>query len=308
MTADTFVNFTPKQWEKFCETMLRHYYGPDNFQVVPDGDQGDHGLESYTYEGTIFQCYFPNPSYDIKKYKREVQKKINNDLKKLKEYEAGIKELIDDTVIKQWVLLTPQFRSKDLIKYCNRKANETVNNNISYLDNKNFRVKIETAESYEPSRTFALSIQMPQINIPLHNISGEEKNIWITDNTTFNNNISRKTLLLKGKEDKSFKNRITNKYIQLDKFLEQLRHDYPDVCASVEENALAQLEEINDQFIIDGDHKTLIKYIADSNKNAFNTHKNHLAKPNLQLLPFGYLSKWIAECDLDFIYEELEDD
>ena len=57
-------------------------------------------------------------------YKKRIQKKINDDLKKLKENEKEILKLIDDIKINQWVLLTPEFKSKDLISYCNKKKKE----------------------------------------------------------------------------------------------------------------------------------------------------------------------------------------
>ena len=52
-------NLSPKEWENFCEVMLRQHYGAKNFYPVPDQDGGDLGIEFYTADGTIFQCYYP---------------------------------------------------------------------------------------------------------------------------------------------------------------------------------------------------------------------------------------------------------
>ena len=127
-------DMTETEWEVFCEMMLRHHYGQPNFWSVPDEDSGDFGIEFYTADGTIFQCYYPDLSVDMKRYKQKIQKKINDDLKKLKEYEQGIGAMLGDIKINQWVLLTQELKSKDLLTYCNKKKKETIDKNISYIE------------------------------------------------------------------------------------------------------------------------------------------------------------------------------
>jgi hypothetical protein len=56
-------NLSPKEWEAFCEVMLRQHFGAKNFYPVPDQDSGDFGLEFFTVDGTLFQCYYPEQAY-----------------------------------------------------------------------------------------------------------------------------------------------------------------------------------------------------------------------------------------------------
>lgn len=82
---DIFIEqLTAKGWEGFCARMLRHHYGANNFWEVPDADRGDLGLEFFTIDGTIFQCYYPDKNAYMAAYKKKVQNKIGDDLKKLK--------------------------------------------------------------------------------------------------------------------------------------------------------------------------------------------------------------------------------
>ena len=37
-------NLSPKEWESFCEVMLRQHFGAKNFYTVPDQDGGDLGF------------------------------------------------------------------------------------------------------------------------------------------------------------------------------------------------------------------------------------------------------------------------
>lgn len=294
-------NMSPKGWEAFCEIMLRHHYGAKNFWSVPDEDSGDLGLEFYTVDGTIFQCYYPEPGVEMKVYKQKIQKKIREDLNKLKSNEKEIAKLLDDIVVNQWVLLTPELKSKDLISYCNKKKKETIGKNITYIDNDSFVVKIETADSYRDGMLYARSVYSTAIDIPLLEISDEEKAKWLSSNTEFSDNIERKSNTLMGSKADSFRGKVIERYIQIDKFLEQLRDEYPDLYELIEDSARAQLESMKEETLFtDAVDATFVKKVVDDNKEAFIKHSKYMSDKNLQSLSFGYLSKWIAECYMDF--------
>jgi len=299
--ASFIENMSPKEWEAFCEIMLRHHYGAKNFWIVPDQDGGDLGLEFYTIDGTIFQCYYPVQGVEMKVYKQKIQKKIREDLKKLKDNEKEIAKLMDDIVVSQWVLLTPENKSKDLIAYCNKKKKETVSENISYIDNNDFVVKIETAKTYRDGMLFAQSVYSSAIDIPLMEVTDEDKTKWLSGNSAFSNNIDRKSNSLMGEKSKIFKGKVIARYIQIDKFLEQLRDEHPDLYELIEDSARAQLENMQEAWLFeDKIDSEFVKGVVENNKQAFEKHSKFMSDKNMQSLSFGYLSKWIAECYMDF--------
>lgn len=294
-------NLSRKGWEEFCEVMLRKHYGAKNFYAVPDEDRGDLGLEFFTADGTIFQCYYPDKDVGMAAYKKKIQNKINDDLNKLKKNEQEILKLLDDIKINQWTLLTPELKSKDLIVYCNRKKKEVVSKEICYVDNNSFKVKIETASSYPDGKLYAQGVYNSSINIPLLTISDELKSDWLSSNSEFSSNIIRKSSRLMGARSEEFQNTIVSKYMQIDRFLEQLRDDHPDLHALIEDSARAQLESIKeDSLFLSSLDSEFVKKIVGDNKSAFSKHSKFMSDTNVQSLSFGYLSKWIAECYMDF--------
>lgn len=297
-------NMTEKEWEAFCEIMLRNHYGQPNFWSVPDKDSGDFGIEFYTADGTIFQCYYPDLSVDMRKYKQKIQTKINDDLKKLKEYEAGIGGMLGDIKVKQWVLLTQELKSKDLLVYCNKKKKETLAEDISYISDDAFQVKIETADSFPEGKLFAQNMYLKTINIPLWEVTEIDKSLWKGGNAEFSGNIVRKSNAMMGEDSDKFQDRIVTKYIQIDKFLDQLREDHPDLHNQIEDSARAQLESMQDESMLESDFdKEFVKKIIGSNKEAFEKYSKYLSDNNKQSLSYGFLSKWIAECYMDFVNE-----
>lgn len=299
--ASFIDNLSPKEWEVFCEDMLRYHYGARNFWLVPDQDSGDLGLEFFTVDGTLFQCYCPEHGVEMKMYKKKIQKKINDDLKKLKDNEHEISVLLDEILINQWVLLTPENKSKDLISYCNKKKKEIVSENISYIDNDNFIVKIETSDSYKDGKIYAQSVFTSAIDIPLLEVTEDEKLKWVSCNSEFSDNIGRKSDALMGESSSKFKGVVVEKYMQIDKFLESLRNDHPDLYALVEDSARAQLENMKETSVFSSSiDKEFVQNVVEENKKAFSKHSKIMSANNMQSLSFGYLSKWLAECYMDF--------
>lgn len=293
-------NLSPKEWEAFCEIMLRQHYGAKNFWAVPDEDGGDLGLEFYTIEGTLFQCYRPDKDVDMKAYKKKIQKKINDDLKKLKSNELKIHKMIDDVVVHQWVLLTPDFKSKDLITYCNKKKREVLAENISYINSDDFSVKIETAGTYPEGKLYAQGVYNKVIDIPLLSITDSEKEAWREGNSKFSNNVVRKSNALMGEDSKGFQDRVLTKYLQIEKFLDQLREEHPDLYEMIEDTARAQLENMKEDSFFSVNDKGFVRNIVDGNKSAFSKHSEFMSEKNVQSLSFGYLSRWLAHCYMDF--------
>ena len=294
---------TAKEWEGFCARMLRFHYGADNFWLVPDEDQGDLGLEFFTIDGTIFQCYFPEKNADMPAYKTKVQKKINDDLKKLKKNETEIEDVLHGVVIKvrRWILLIPVMKSRKLITYCNRKRTEHLKNPPSFIDTKHFQVKIETAESYPNGAFLARQLLSKAVDIPVAEVTESDQEIWKVGNTEFSGNIDRKSNKFMPENSIRFKGRVVEKYIQIDKFLEDLRENYPDIHLLIEDGARAQLERIKDGSLFeDALDKQFVKDVVRGNKQAFSKHDVFMSESNVGLLSIGYLSKWLAECYMDF--------
>lgn len=295
-----FENFSGDDWERFCETMLRNEYGVKYFWTVPAKDSGDLGIEFFTADGTIFQCYFPEKGKNMQDYKKSIQSKINKDLKKLHTNEGKISELLDSITINQWVLLIPDNESKDLITYCNKKKKEVIVKNIKFIENDKFIVKIETAESFPRGKIFASSVCSLTIDIPLKAISDTEKNNWKSNNSSFSDNIIRKSACLMGDQADNFEASIVENYIQNEMVLERLLDDYPDLFNLIEDSASAQLDLMKQDSLFTSPDSKFVQNVIKNNRDAFSMHSSLFSAKNIAAFPFGYLSKWIAECYMDF--------
>ena len=234
-------------------------------------------------------------------YKRNTRKKIRDDLRKLKKHEAKISSMLGGIVVKRWILLVPNLQSKDLIAHCHKCKKKTLEVNVSFIDQEEFTAKIETAESYPDAALYANRVRIQTIDIPIEPISPSQQDIWAGANSAFMGNIERKSELLMRDKAPVFRDRVVKRYIQIEHFLEKLRDEHPDLHELVEGSGGALLEEMKDSSVLQGEiDSSFIGEVLKGNKKGFGKYSSDFSDANATSLPFGYLAKWIAECNMDF--------
>lgn len=109
------------EWQEHCRQLLAARYA-EAIQFIPDRDRGDGGLEAYTFDGTGYQCYAPDEAYNTSSLTTAQKAKINRDIARLSKDPAETKKLLGTVVLKRWVLLTPDFDSRQLVEYARAKS------------------------------------------------------------------------------------------------------------------------------------------------------------------------------------------
>ncbi|NNB47062.1 hypothetical protein [Pseudomonas chlororaphis] len=289
-------------WEKYCEHLLRKEYGFKEFTSVPAEDRGDHGIEFFTSDGTIYQCYFPKPDYSMAEYKKKINKKISDDLAKLEEYKVEIGKLIGDLKITHWILMIPEIKSRDLIKKCKLKEKEVRKKNIDFIDPQ-FQVKLETDESFPESALAARHLVLDTVDLEVNPVSHVDIELWVNSNSVFHENLKRKsTNILKERATESFKEEQVKKYIQLNELLDYYRAVFPQIETDILIKAIESLDHIQNDFYYCGlSPQEAIRDLLKLNRNSFQNSNHNISTRNIELLATGHLAKWLAECNLEFI-------
>lgn len=287
-------------WENFCEKMLRKHFTWKCFFTVPHEDRGDHGIEFYTSCGTIFQCYYPDPLYSMREYKSKVQKKINDDLKKLKKYEKGISDMLNGIKIKTWVLVIPHNRSREILKYCARKTREIKSSAPSFIETDDFIVKVETDDTFIEESLYARNFITSEVNLTVNTPNQQEVEAWKVGNSEFFSNVVRKTEKISTKDSDAFRNDLIAKYVQINELLDAYREQYPELYGQLTSIALNNLRILKDDSYFDARPAAdVVKDLLKLNREQF--EKIAISRENVQMLSFGWIAQWIAECQMDFI-------
>jgi len=288
-------------WENYCEKILRIHYGVRSFTSVPHADRGDHGLEFFTDDGTLFQCYFPDPSCSMEDHKLRVKKKINDDLNKLIKNERGINSLLDGLIITQWFLLIPNVRSKDLISYCNTKTKSFLKKAPSFINKDNFKVRIESDDAYPLEKHKARMLIESAIDFPVREITQEEKDQWKSINTNFHNNLIRKCRKI-APSPSAMVDSLIGDYLVLEDLIVAYREEFPELHKEISEMVAANLNILKTNVLFSKENPAdLVMDLLRKNRANVSNLRQKISMQNSERFSIGFVSKWIAECKMDFI-------
>jgi hypothetical protein len=177
-------------WEELCHMCLKIRLR-EAYVEVP-GSSGDFGIDGYTVNGEVYQCYCPERACSDKELYESQREKITKDIEKLNTYKTQLQQLFNGIKIKRWFLLTPKITNHNLIKHCNAKTNMIKDLALPFIDDdfmvlpldyKHISGELETALNVLDYTTNSSEI-IQKIDVPSRNI--DEKDI-----SNYKNDISK---------------------------------------------------------------------------------------------------------------------
>lgn len=123
------------EWEKLCMRCLHDKFRDEKFTPVPARTRGDWGIEGFTMNGILFQCYNPDYENNSSAVVYQNQKdKIKNDLKKIEKNQNELSQLLLNNKVKEWVFLTEEVTNKMLLLDASNLTLEYRKKNLNILD------------------------------------------------------------------------------------------------------------------------------------------------------------------------------
>lgn len=300
-------NFDGNSWENFCQVCFKIKYEVDGYQEMPAW-QGDLGIEGFTRNGILFQCYCPDEEYVPDKLYEEQRDKITTDLKKLVTNEAELKKYLKYTRVKLWIFVTPGYKKKDIVKHCQDKAEEYRNLNLSILDD-NFDVLIYDIDFFAKEIPLVLNHREMKIELnPTTEKTAVEIADWKTKQISHVDNALRKhsqriDVNVKNRDNKI--NTLTqysiehflNGNIAIKIMQEKFPTDYEKFIrvVSIFEKKLTEI------CIVNTDHNnTFYKQIETDLNTKLKEAFNYIDQTTIDRLTEQVLADWILRCPINF--------
>lgn len=300
-------NFDGNSWESFCQVCFKIKYEVDGYQEMPAW-QGDLGIEGFTRNGILFQCYCPNEEYNPDKLYDEQRDKITTDLKKLVTNEIELKKYLKSIKIKQWIFVTPGYKKKDIVKHCQDKAEEYRNMNLSILDD-DFDVLIYDIDFFATEIPLVLNYRDRKIEInPTTEKTDGEIADWKTKQISLVDNALRKhgqriDINVSNRDNKI--NTLTqnsiehflNGNIAVKIMQEKFPNDYEKFIrvVSLFEKKLTEICIVNTD-----DNNTFYKQIENDLKSKLKEAFSYIDQTTIDRLTEQVLADWILRCPINF--------
>ena len=108
-------------WQEYAFALVQMRHGATNVQRVPDAVRGDGGLEFFTTDGCLVQCYAPQEVSDVAKSSSAMKQKATRDLPKLQKNQQLIASMLQSTQVRRWILLCPFLDDKEVVAHVRAK-------------------------------------------------------------------------------------------------------------------------------------------------------------------------------------------
>lgn len=312
MISTPFGTYNGDSWEEHCQTFLKMKYRDDGYQEMTAHTKGDLGIEGFTRNGIVFQCYCPDEEYDSTKLYEHQRDKVTTDLGKLQKYKKQLLKFLQGVKIKKWIFLTPKITNKELIRHCHEKAVE-FRNDVSMKDllDDSFDVLAHDEQFYGKEIIQAKQILNEKISIDVPVPDEDEIINWKKCQTASIAILDKKIGYLFNHLDSPIKVQKTNKYIDLQvrnyikgqRILTQMQRTYSSAYEKqvrIKSSIANYLEE--EVLLTDLSPKDLLSNTIKKYKTALEGENFH------EIFEFSVyndlaheaIASWLIDCPLDF--------
>lgn len=285
---------------------FRLKYEKEHYQYIP-AVSGDYGIEGFTKTGKVFQCYCPDNNIGAKELYEKQRNKVTSDVGKLSRYKAKLTNMLNGVKIKEWILVTPEYRMKELILHCNQKKEEILKLKLPFVD-KDFEILVHDIDNFAKEIPVAMNIDNQKLLIGKEKL---EQNIlpeWKNEEIDLVNNAIRKHTKRFPEGEKGVENKV-NKLTDstIESFLDQnnilsgWRRLHPDdyetylilmsqIEKDIEEACMFAMTDYNKFY---REIRTMVKAKL---KESF----SYLSEITLEDLTNGAVADWLLRCPLNF--------
>jgi hypothetical protein len=287
-------------WQRFVLQLLALRHG-FNLIPVPDEHKGDFGLEAYSLDGCVYQCYHPQQILRTAELYEEQRDKITADLKKFVDNRKELSKLFGITRIEKWILIVPEHKSARLTQHCQQKAKEIreLKDPLLYVAD-NFEVMVVT-DAHFPVESQTL-LSSAGVTIELDDgqtVSPETILDWVQSNNelikTLDDKLDKIPSLSEATDKREVRDELLEMYILGSNALEDMKRKYPliydkfEIVKRLRTRSLKIESKLQDLTI----PKTRKDFAAELNDKV-----PGLGAATAELLAYAVIAEWLMVCPL----------
>jgi len=209
---------TGNAWEELCVQCYRIRYQSNHYTAVPAVQGGDAGIEGFTRNGIVHQCYCPEREYSDNELYAHQRDKLTTDIEKLINNADRLRQLGVPPVV-EWHLNIPEYKDSRIIAHAETKRQEVLNakrdkpTTYTHIAD-GFQIIIKTAADFTPeiSRIIRTNLTDMRLNLAVRHTDIPD---WTECDSQKVANIRRKIKAVMHAEDDNDQdlNKVVNLYI-----------------------------------------------------------------------------------------------
>ncbi len=301
---------TPEQWEELCDSCYSIRY-PSKWTKTPSAYLGDCGIEGFTDDGIVYQCYFPEQNYSNDELYEHQREKLTDDVKKIVSDKniARLQSVLGTVKIKEWHLVVPEYKDIRILQHAHKKEQEILS--IAQKDptkyfhiDPSFKIKVMQEKNF--IQEICQTIRANNNKIKLHLETADDIDYSSCDVDKVKN-IRRKLLAIQPTISLETLNQLVDIYIKfyMDgiEVLNNLRIELPAEHAELYGLLNAYKSNVEIQTKLNA-NSSLNKEIFDKITSEFMNELDSLGifdRTTIHELKNEIIAGWLADCSMEFI-------
>lgn len=300
-------------WEDLCQSCYRIKYQSEHYMEIPAAYRGDAGIEGFTQNGVVNQCYCPEKDFsddDLYEHQRD---KMTKDIAKLlsPDYKDRLLKL-GVPVIKEWHFVIPFYKDSRIIQHAATKTKEVLQKKkdnpgqYDYISDK-FVVVIKQAEDFrfEITRTIHDSLTDTKLNLAIREIKTPD---WKQCDSEKVENIKRKVAAVMGdgyvEEDfNEVVDTYVESYIKGLEIMRVLRVSYAEIYEDVYGLEQAYKKQVKTKTRMNTDrsmNSILFNEILNDFEQQLKESCGYFSAASIIELKTDIVCMWLADCSMQF--------
>lgn len=226
----------PEEWQDLITRLLTLKYGVGEFMPIPDTVQGDCGLEGFTRDGKVFQCYAAEEPLNAHDLTVKQKAKITRDIGKLVQYKDQLIGLLGPTVIKEWILVVPRWEDKALLAHAEEKLRLIRGQGLPFIS-PTIVPGICTCESFIVERQQLVQAGRESLRIAANLADPTHVEDWVSANDELVARLDKKAMAIRHQDAstaRELRDVSVKLYLEGQNALAKLRSDYPELFETVD--------------------------------------------------------------------------
>ncbi|CAH0283676.1 hypothetical protein SRABI05_04273 [Agrobacterium fabrum] len=293
-------NWDGKSWQRRAHLLVQLRHGAQNVQIVPDRVGGDAGLEFFTTDGCLYQCYAPEEPGNTAKASSAMKQKATRDLPKLRDKQQVIGAILAELKCNRWILFCPFLDDKAVIAHVRAKGTEIRELGLPFLSN-DFEALVQSQEDFanEIAQLRRLPIGPELVILPTTDEAVDSKDKELVQ--TLDEKLGRAFPKASEARRIGFREIYIRNHIRRENTLETLKTDHPVLwerawqTINAEENRLELLGAAGTAAPSEHLRESLARIEVGLAKDL-----PSVAHATISDLSAGTLSDWLMRCPLDF--------
>lgn len=291
-------------WQAYALRLVQLRHGAYNVQQIPDKVRGDCGVEFFSLDGCLYQCYAPEEVFDLPKAVSGMKAKARRDLGKLKKYTEALGEILQSMKVSRWILLCPFLDDKEVVAYVRAQGEQTLKLGLPFLET-DFEALVHSADDFE---TQIEMLRMQSLGPPLQVLPPDDVEVLNAAGGELGVRLGQKLKRAFPSHTKVDRQKRAEEYLRAlilrENTMDALRLDHPVLwersasCLESEERRLGALGPG------EGRPSVQLRESMSRIESSLRQDLSGVSAATITAMSIGTIGDWLVRCPLDFTDEE----